>query len=89
MAVISTRNLERTLAQEKARTYAMGIDHGFNGYSSPTRIQDLKTFWYSDKLQLFITKIEKDMPQIFPGINSLIHGKKISVVGSSVVEQQP
>ena len=90
MAVISSKNLERTLAQDRARNFAMGIDsNSASNVRSSLAIKEIKTFWYLDKLQMGVVSIEKEIPKIFPGISNLIGGKKIAVSGASVIEQLP
>ena len=90
MAVISSRNLERTLAQDRARSFAMGLEPNLlPNNSENVSTQDIKTFWYLDKLQVAIVKTKHEIPKIFPGISNLIGNKKVTVSGVSVVDQLP
>jgi hypothetical protein len=90
MAVISTRNLERTLAQDRARSVSMGINPSLmNSDEQNFYRQSIPTYWPLDKLELVINKVERNIPEIFPGISKIVGDRKISVLGASVDENLP
>jgi len=90
MAVISTRNLERTLAQDRARSLSMGIYPNLTNTNEQEYYrQSIPTYWPLDKLELVINKVRRDIPEIFPGISKIIGSRKISVLGASVDENLP
>jgi len=82
IATVNFRNVDMTLAQNQASTQA--VWQKINSTDYEVKLASGSPF---EKLRLVIVNVERELPQIFPGISSLMGGRKIRTVGIAVIEE--
>jgi hypothetical protein len=82
IATVNIRNVDMTAAQNQASKQA--VWQKINPTDNEVKLDSGSPF---EKLRLVIVNVERELPQIFPGINSLMGGRKIRTVGTSVIEE--
>lgn len=82
IATVNLRNVDMTKAQNQARIQATNNESDVNGNMVALKSGDLFS-----KLRLVIVNIERELPQIFPGVNHLVAGKKLKTSGVAVYEE--
>jgi hypothetical protein len=84
IATVNYRNLDMTIAQNVAAKRAIELSP-----NSDDQIINLDSQDRYSKLRLLIVKAERVIPRIFPGVDSLLGGRKLRSIGSSVIEEEP
>jgi superfamily II DNA helicase RecQ len=82
LATVNFQNVDMTSTQNRASRQAVWQEI----YSNDQEIK-LDSGSAFEKLRLLVVKSEREIPQIFPGIASLLGGKKIRVSGTAVIEE--
>ena len=82
IAIVNLRNVEMTSTQNRASSQAIWQE--INQNDQAIKLDSGSPF---EKLRLLIVKSEREIPRIFPGISSLLGGKKIQVTGTAVIEE--
>jgi len=82
IATVNIRNVEMTSTQNRASSQAIWQE--INQNDQAIKLDSGSPF---EKLRLLIVKSEQEIPRIFPGISSLLGGKKIQVAGTAVIEE--
>jgi superfamily II DNA helicase RecQ len=82
IATVNLRNVEMTSTQNRASSQAIWQE--INQNDQAIKLDSGSPF---EKLRLLIVKSEREIPRIFPGISSLLGGKKIQVTGTAVIEE--
>lgn len=82
IATVNYRNVDMTATQNKASYQA--VWNQVNPGDQEIKLASGSTF---EKLRLIVVKAEREVPQIFPGISSLLGGKKIRTTGTAVIEE--
>jgi superfamily II DNA helicase RecQ len=82
IATVNLRNVEMTSTQNRASSQAIWQE--INQNDQAIKLDSGSPF---EKLRLLIVKSEREIPRIFPGISSLLGGKKIQVAGTAVIEE--
>ena len=82
IATVNLRNVEMTSTQSRASSQAIWQE--INQNDQTIKLDSGSPF---EKLRLLIVKSEREIPRIFPGISSLLGGKKIQVAGTAVIEE--
>jgi superfamily II DNA helicase RecQ len=82
IATVNIRNVEMTSTQNRASSQAIWQEIKQNDQA--IKLDSGNPF---EKLRLLIVKSEQEIPRIFPGISSLLGGKKIQVTGTAVIEE--
>lgn len=82
IATVNFRNVDMTATQNKASYQAVWQEVKSND-------QEIKLASGSpfEKLRLLVVRAEREVPQIFPGVSSLLGGKKIRTTGTAVIEE--
>ena len=82
IATVNFRNVDMTVAQNQAskQTVWQEIKPG----DQEIKLDSGSSF---EKLRLLVVKTEREIPQIFPGIASLMGGKKIRTSGTAIIEE--
>lgn len=83
IATVNFRNVDMTVAQNQASEQS--IWQQINSTDNEVKLASGSPF---EKLRLVIVNVERELPQIFPGINTLMGGRKIRTVGTAVIEEQ-
>ena len=82
IATVNFRNVDMTATQNRASKQAVWQE--INPTDQEIKLDSGSTF---EKLRLLVVRTERNIPQIFPGIASLMGGKKIRTSGTSVIEE--
>ena len=82
IATVNLRNVDMAKNQNQASAKAV-----YQVVEPRDRIIDLNSGDLFSKLRLLVTHSERNLPEIFPGISSLIGGKKIKTNGLAVYEE--
>ena len=82
IATVNFRNVDMTATQNRASKQAVWQE--INPTDQEIKLDSGSPF---EKLRLLVVKTERNIPQIFPGIASLMGGKKIRTSGTSVIEE--
>ena len=82
IATVNFRNVDMTATQNKASYQAVWQEVKSND-------QEIKLASGSpfEKLRLLVVRAEREVPKIFPGVSSLLDGKKIRTTGTAVIEE--
>ena len=82
IVTINFRNLDMASTQNQASLQAVHqvIEPG-------DKLIELRSGDFFTKLRLLVIKSERNLPEIFPGINELLGGKKLRTTGVSVYEE--
>jgi hypothetical protein len=83
IATVNIRNVDMTAAQNQASEQS--VWQQINSTDNEVKLASGSPF---EKLRLVIVNVERELPQIFPGINTLMGGRKIRTVGTAVIEEQ-
>ena len=105
MAIISTRNVEKSLAHDFAKSNAISLNlvnspgsflntpPEFNFGLTPSlaseSITSIKSNWIFDNLSLVTIRIRKKIPHIFPWLSKIASTDEIRVAGAAIVEEIP
>ena len=84
IVTVNYRNLDMTLSQNKASRQA--IDQIIDSEDELVQLDSGDRF---SNLRLLVVKTERLIPQIFPGVSSLIGGKRLKTSGSAIMEESP
>ena len=82
IATVNLRNVEMTSTQNSASSQAIWQE--INQNDQAIKLDSGSPF---EKFRLLVVKSEREIPRIFPGISSLLGGKKIQVAGTAVIEE--
>ena len=82
IATVNFRNVDMTATQNRASKQAVWQE--INPTDQEIKLDSGSTF---EKLRLLVVRTERNIPQIFPGIASLMGGKKIRTSGTAVIEE--
>jgi hypothetical protein len=82
IATVNFRNVDMTVAQNQASEQS--VWQQINSTDNEVKLASGSPF---EKLRLVIVNVERELPQIFPGINTLMGGRKIRTVGTAVIEE--
>ena len=82
IATVNLRNVEMTTTQNRASSQAIWQE--INQNDQAIKLDSGSPF---EKFRLLVVKSEREIPRIFPGISSLLGGKKIQVTGTAVIEE--
>lgn len=82
IATVNYRNVDMTATQNKASYQA--VWNQVNPGDQELKLASGSAF---EKLRLVVVKVEREVPQIFPGISRLLGGKKIRTTGTAVIEE--
>lgn len=82
IATANLRNLDMAKTQNKASYQAIWQE--INPRDQEIKLASGSPF---EKLRLVVVKAEREIPQIFPGVNALLGGKKIRTTGTAVIEE--
>ncbi len=83
IATVNIRNVDMTVAQNQASEQS--VWQQINSTDNEVKLASGSPF---EKLRLVVVNVERELPQIFPGINTLMGGRKIRTVGTAVIEEQ-
>ena len=83
IATVNFRNVDMTVAQNQASEQS--VWQQINSTDNEVKLASGSPF---EKLRLVIVNVERELPQIFPGINTLMGGRKIRTLGTAVIEEQ-
>jgi hypothetical protein len=83
IATVNIRNVDMTVAQNQASEQS--VWQQINSTDNEMKLASGSPF---EKLRLVIVNVERELPQIFPGISTLMGGRKIRTVGTAVIEEQ-
>jgi hypothetical protein len=83
IATVNIRNVDMTVAQNQASEQS--VWQQINSTDNEVKLASGSPF---EKLRLVIVNVERELPQIFPGINTLMGGRKIRTLGTAVIEEQ-
>jgi len=83
IATVNIRNVDMTVAQNQASEQS--VWQQINSTDNEVKLASGSPF---EKLRLVIVNVERELPQIFPGISTLMGGRKIHTVGAAVIEEQ-
>jgi len=83
IATVNFRNVDMNVAQNQASEQS--VWQQINSTDNEVKLASGSPF---EKLRLVIVNVERELPQIFPGINTLMGGRKIRTVGTAVIEEQ-
>ncbi len=83
IATVNFRNVDMTVAQNQASEQS--VWQQINSTDNEVKLASGSPF---EKLRLVILNVERELPQIFPGISTLMGGRKILTVGTAVIEEQ-
>lgn len=84
IVTVNYRNLDMTVVQNSAAKQA--VERDIHAEDSVINLDSFDSF---SKLRLLIVRTERVIPQIFPGVNKLLGGKKLQSPGSAVIEEEP
>jgi hypothetical protein len=82
IATVNFRNVDMTATQNRASKQAVWQE--IKPTDQEIKLDSGSSF---EKLRLLVVKTERNIPQIFPGIASLMGGKKIRTSGTAVIEE--
>lgn len=82
IVTVNFRNIDMASTQNQASLQAVHqvIDPG-------NQLIELRSGDFFTKLRLLVVKSERNLPEIFPGINELLGGKKLRTTGVAVYEE--
>lgn len=82
IVTVNFRNLDMASTQNQASLQAVHqvIEPG-------NQLIELRSGDFFTKLRLLVVKSERNLPEIFPGINELLGGKKLRTTGVAVYEE--
>ena len=83
IATVNLRNVDMTTAQNRASYQATQSTSG-----QSHQMMELDSGDLFSKLRLLIVRVERDIPQIFPGLGNLLGGKTLSSSGVAVYEER-
>ena len=83
IATVNIRNVDMTVAQNQASEQS--VWQQINSTDNEVKLASGSPF---EKLRLVIVNVERELPQIFPGVSTLMGGRKIRTVGTAVIEEQ-
>ena len=83
IATVNIRNVDMTVAQNQASEQS--VWQQINSTDNEVKLASGSPF---EKLRLVIVNVERELPQIFPGISTLMGGRKIRTLGTAVIEEQ-
>ena len=82
IATVNFRNVDMTATQNRASKQAVWQE--IKPTDQEIKLDSGSSF---EKLRLLVVKTERNIPQIFPGIASLMGGKRIRTSGTAVIEE--
>jgi len=82
IATVNFRNVDMTATQNRASKQAVWQE--INPTDQEIKLDSGSPF---EKLRLLVVKTERNIPQIFPGVASLMGGKRIRTSGTAVIEE--
>ena len=82
IATVNFRNVDITVAQNQASKQSVWQE--IKPGDQEINLDSGSSF---EKLRLLVVKTEREIPQIFPGIASLMGGKKIRTSGAAIIEE--
>mgnify|MGYP003347803788 CR=1 FL=1 len=82
IATVNFRNVDMTVAQNQASKQSVWQE--IKPGDQEINLDSGSSF---EKLRLLVVKTEREIPQIFPGIASLMGGKKIRTSGAAIIEE--
>ena len=82
IATVNFRNVDMTVAQNQASKQSVWQE--IKPGDQEINLDSGSSF---EKLRLLVVKTEREIPQIFPGIASLMGGKKIRTSGTAIIEE--
>ena len=82
IATVNFRNVDMTVAQNQASKQSVWQE--IKPGDQEIKLDSGSSF---EKLRLLVVKTEREIPQIFPGIASLMGGKKIRTSGTAIIEE--
>ncbi|MGI9199200.1 MAG: hypothetical protein ACR2I9_05825 [Candidatus Nanopelagicaceae bacterium] len=82
MVTVNFRNLDMASTQNQASLQAV-----HQVVEPRNELIDLRSGDFFTKLRLLVVKSERNLPEIFPGINELLGGKKLRTTGVAVYEE--
>lgn len=82
IATVNFRNVDMTATQNRASKQAVWQE--IKPTDQEIKLDSGNSF---EKLRLLVVKTERNIPQIFPGIASLMGGKRIRTSGTAVIEE--
>ena len=82
IATVNFRNVDITVAQNQASKQSVWQE--IKPGDQEINLDSGSSF---EKLRLLVVKTEREIPQIFPGIASLMGGKKIRTSGTAIIEE--
>jgi hypothetical protein len=82
IVTVNFRNLDMASTQNQASLQAV-----HQVVEPRNELIDLRSGDFFTKLRLLVVKSERNLPEIFPGINELLGGKKLRTTGVAVYEE--
>ena len=82
IATVNFRNVDMTVAQNQASKQSVWQE--IKPGDQEIKLDSGSSF---EKLRLLVVQTEREIPQIFPGIASLMGGKKIRTSGTAIIEE--
>lgn len=82
IATVNFRNVDLTVAQNQASKQSVWQE--IKPGDQEIKLDSGSSF---EKLRLLVVQTEREIPQIFPGIASLMDGKKIRTSGTAIIEE--
>ena len=82
IATVNFRNVDLTVAQNQASKQSVWQE--IKPGDQEIKLDSGSSF---EKLRLLVVQTEREIPQIFPGIASLMGGKKIRTSGTAIIEE--
>ena len=82
IATVNFRNVDLTVAQNQASKQSVWQE--IKPGDQEIKLDSRSSF---EKLRLLVVQTEREIPQIFPGIASLMGGKKIRTSGTAIIEE--
>ena len=82
ISIVNFQNVDMTASQNRASKQSVWQE--INPGDQEIKLDSGSSF---EKLRLLVVKTERQIPQIFPGIATLLGGKKIRTSGTAVIEE--
>ena len=82
IATVNFQNVDMTTSQNRASKQSVWQEINFG--DQEIKLDSGSSF---EKLRLLVVKTERQIPEIFPGIATLMGGKKIRTSGTAVIEE--
>lgn len=82
ISIVNFQNVDMTASQNRASKQSVWQE--INPGDQEIKLDSGSSF---EKLRLLVVKTERQIPQIFPGIATLLGGKKIRTRGTAVIEE--